>query len=429
MNEHRVAITGRALTTPLGNHVEEVWENWAEQRSSFIEVDSPIKSVSGSRFIGACQNIDRKVLHDRKVQKVINRKDLIGLVAALSAAKDAAINKGDITPERFGMYVGAGSTQIGDLEAYFPLIEDSLSSGTFDGQHFGRELLGSVNPMVMLQTLMNNTLCYTSVALDIRGTNANFMDFQISGLRAIGEAYWAIASGRADVVIAGGVAGRPEPFHAEEGIRMGYLARTDEEGCPPQNAIKPFDRTRGGTILSEGAGFIVLENEEHARRRGAPIYGYVNGMAVASDAGFGFLDKNRSRGLINALRLGLKRCQWEASDIDLIMGHANGSINGDYVEADAYEQVFGYHLNKIPITSPKSVMGEMSEAGAVANLSLGLEALRRKEVLPMGGFQNAEGPCSNLNIVKSKQSFEGNHILITARSFSGLSCVVGISGK
>src|SRR5690606_38314280 len=123
---------------------------------------------------------------------------------------------------------------------------------------FGKELMEIVNPLVVLQTLMNNGLCYGTMELDARGVNANYMDFQVAGLRAVGEAYRSIVTDRADIVVAGGVSGPVEPFQLAEGVRSGYLAKTAEVDGDVSGVVRPYDESRQGAILSEGSAYVML---------------------------------------------------------------------------------------------------------------------------------------------------------------------------
>ena len=424
--ERRVVITGTAMTSPAGMTLEENSDAWWTGKRNFTTTDLDLGSMQAAPHVGHCGKIDVSILPDRKIQKAINRKDLIGVVTALGAAKHAGIKKGQLNPERMGMYVGSGCTQVGDLSDYFPLIEKSTQASGHNPRVFGAQLMNVVNPMVMLKTLMNNTLCYTSVALDIRGVNANFMDFQIAGLRAVGEARQAIVSGRADVIIAGGVSATPEPFHADDGIKIGYLARTDGHGRDPNEAVRPFDQDRSGTILSEGAAFLVLESEEHALSRGATILGELKSYHMAADGGLAYWTDQPARGLSKTLR---QTCgtSGERDAVGFIVSHANGSVNGDLCEARAYRDFFGASVADIPVVSPKTVLGEMSEAAGVANIILAIEAIAKGAVPPTFNYQQGDAETSSLNVRAVSQKIKKATGLVTGRSFSGLACTVAIA--
>ncbi len=414
-SDRRVVITGRAINTPLGCNIDTIMQRWQAGESSFERREG--KTHQLTPYSGMCRELHP--LPDRKIQKVINRKDVIGLGTAMAAASDAGISRGSIDPSRIGMFVGAGCTQIGDLHPYFEHVKNCVNHNEFDSYKFGSEMLGSVSPMVTLQTLMNNTMCYASIALDIRGVNGNYMDFQASGLRAIAEGFYSIVEGRADVAIVGGIAATPEPFHARQGIAMGFLASTEE--CDPSKVIRPFDALRCGTILSEGSAFLVIESESHALRRRANIHGVIQGFSFANDAKFAFVGEQSSQAFARAI---IKACECAGvsiGDVGLIVADANGGTVADRVEVSALRSSFGGALKDIPVTAPKSVFGEMSEASSVASIILGLELQNHQHPIPdtRNHYEIADD-CQGIRLNSRERLSRDQSILLGTRSFSGV---------
>lgn len=422
-----VVITGRALNVPLGDDLPSVIQGWRSGKAAFCRDESMAKSLEVQHYVGLCPYMNLGLLPDRKVQKAITRKDLIGLVTALAAAKDAGLAKGKVQPERFGMFVGAGSTQLGDLLPYMDLIERCMLQGVFDTKRFGTDLMGQVTPMVMLQTLMNNTLCYASIALDIRGVNANYMDFQVAGLRALHEAMHAIKGNRADAVLVGGVAGRPEPYLADDGLRAGHIVRGLEKDLDAAHLIRPFDAKRTGTILSEGAAFLVLEEEDHALARGATILGRLSPMSFYSDAAFAFIDANASLALEKSISSVLSQVGYAKEGLSFVMAHANGSVEGDRVEAKTYGKVFGRRALDIPFHASKSSLGETAEAAPVINIILALDALNTGRIPATKNYDYGDEHTADLFVTKEEAEVYGHFALITARSFSGICTSVGVT--
>jgi 3-oxoacyl-[acyl-carrier-protein] synthase II len=427
----RVAITGIGLSTALGDDLAANIASWWEGRTHFSEA-SAASGLAGTsvKYAGECPEPPSAKLPDRKVKKILTRKDVIGMVTALQAAADAGITpcSGNFTPDRFGMYVGAGSTQIKDLTPYFPLVRQCVENGVFDSARFGTDMAALVNPMVVLQTLMNNTLCFTSIALDIRGVNSNFMDFNVSGLRAVGEAFRSIQSGRADLCLAGGVASPVEPFHIGTGINSGYLARTAEMGLPAAEVLRPYDESRCGTVLSEGASFLLLEREDHARARGARIWGFVEGYGSASDGPVEFMQETSAPGLGRSILLACREAGLAGNEVDLVIGHGNGVRNADNVEIDASADVLPYGT---PLASIKAVTGELGEAAGVVSCVAALDSLQRAMVPPT--FNYKSGEVRGLSVSASAQSLGGTsgtrdrRALVTQRSVLGVSCSLVLS--
>ena len=424
-----IVITGMGIGSPAGYTLEENVAACWEGKDCFSPITRYETVGSSVKFAGDCPDPDTRLLPDRKVQKILRRKDVISLVTTLAAARSAGIFPHKTNPERCGMYVGASSTQVGDLTPYFMLVEGcaDLNAGTFDSARFGEDLMSLVNPLVVLQNLMNNGLCFGSMTLDFRGVNANFMDFQIAGLRAIGEGLRSISQDRADVVVAGGVAGTVEPFQLAEGVKKGYLASTNGPGVNPSQVIQPWGERRCGTILSEGSSYLVLEEETHASARGAAICGRVLGFGLASDGQFSFMDAEESPGLVRAMKLAIQDARLSTDDIVAVLGHGNGAVQGDFLEISAYEKIFAGRSAKIPLASVKSVLGDMCEAAGAVSTCIALEAMRRRELPPTFNTPLQAQSSGRLSVSPKAQPISQGPIMITARSFLGLSAALIVS--
>lgn len=422
MMNRNVVITGAGIGSPAGYTLEENYAAWRQGIYSFSEIQTFNTQGSSVKYAGQCPPPPTKDLPNRKVQKVLRRKDIISLLTTLATAKHAGIAKGDVDPERFGMYVGAASTQIGDLTPYFTLVSQcaDMQKGTFDSERFGKELMEIVNPLVVLQTLMNNGLCYGTMELDARGVNANFMDFQVGGLRAVGEGFRSIATDRADVVIAGGVSGPVEPFQLAEGIRSGYLAKTSEMNDGVRDTVRPYDENRQGAILSEGSAYVMLEEEQHALRRGARIMGRISSFRLANDGVFDVRQQNDSPGLVRSLLEACQDAKVKRRDIGFVVGHGNGSRQADRAEAKAYLDFFNADHRHIPLTSPKSVLGDMCEAGGVIGLILALDSFQQNSTPPTYNYLKGDEFSSQLAIRPEEQSINHKRALVTSRNFLGL---------
>jgi 3-oxoacyl-[acyl-carrier-protein] synthase II len=419
----KVVVTGIGIASPAGYTLEENYQAWRSGRNCFTEITRFNTFGSSVVYAGDCAAPDAKKLPDRKVQKILRRKDIISLLCTIDAAAHAGIKKGSIDPERFGMYVGAGSTQIGDLTPYFTLVAEcaNLDDGTFDSAKFGAKLMELVNPLVVLQTLMNNALCFGTMTLDIRGVNSNFMDFHVAGLRAIGEAFRSIAYGRADAVIAGGVAGPVEPFQLAEGIHSGYLAKTKDLKIPVSEVVRPWDQNRMGAVLSEGSAYLVLEEESHAVARGANILARIQGYQLASDGSFDFTSQSEGSGLARSMDGALIEAGLKAQDVGFVVGHGNGSKYADSSEAKSYTKFFGDFGRKLPLVSNKSCLGDMCEAGGAVGVILALESIAKGEIPPTFNFKSGDAYSGLLSIKPEPQKILNKTALITSRNFVGLS--------
>jgi 3-oxoacyl-[acyl-carrier-protein] synthase II len=421
-----IVITGVGMTCPLGNNSDKVYESWLEGQHNF----SPIKNFNVEntpvQYAGHCLDPDTKALPDRKVQKILRRKDLLSLLTTIRAAQDADIKNAHLDPDRMGMYVGTSATQIGDLTPYFTLVAQcaDLKQGTFDSDKFGQDMLNLVNPLVVLQTLMNNALCFGTMTLDLRGVNANFMDFQVSGLRAIGEAFLSIRDGRADLAIAGGVAGPVEPFQLAEGVQVKYLAHTLGLKRPISEVIRPWDKDRMGTILSEGTAYVVLEEKQNALKRGAKIYASIKGFGLAHDGHLSLFSKKPALGLELALQQCIAQAGVSEDNIAAIIGHGNGSHLYDWNELRTYERVFKARKSPIWITSPYASLGDLCEASGPCSTILGIDCFQRGVLPATANHMDFEEPLKNTIIARKPRELDRPYLLITSRNFFGLGCAL-----
>ena len=396
-------------------------------KPNFKFVKNPVFEDESFLIVGECDELDRKKLYDRKVQKVTTKKDILGLISAFESLRDAGIEKGSMDPERFGIFTGAASTHVNDLEPYKELLEKTTVKGVVNVSEFGKNLLGNVNPMVMMQTLMNNVLCYVSIPVDIRGVNANFMDYQAAGLRALGEGFWAIREGRADQVIAGGISGAPDLYHAAEGIDLGYLVPSSKNKSASLDVVKPYNVDRQGTVLSEAAAFCVLESLESARKRGAHIYGEITGFSMNSEAGFHYMKENSGEAMAKCFRAHLSRFSIPLDRIGAVYGHGNGSINGDRLDMEVLQEIFSATTETVPLTSTKAVLGETNEASAVLNLIDATQSLEQSIVPGIHNYTSDGRIIKGMLISSREQELKSPDILITAKGFSGINAILSLT--
>lgn len=419
-NRRNVVITGAGIASAAGFTVEENLSACWEGKCFFREITRYDTAGTAIKYGAQYGKIPAQELPDRKIQKYLNIKDVASLIAITSAAKNAGLDQSKINPERFGIFVGSGSTQIGDLTPYFLLVKACVDeqNALFDSRRFGGEVCNIVNPMVVMQALLNNSLCFGSKLLDARGTNANYMDFEISGMRAVGEAFNSIAENRADAAVAGALSATLEPFNLLESYHLGIYAKTNEDRDPARIA-KPFDANRCGAIPAEGAAYIVLEEEERAQIRGANILGRIAAVSFASDSHK--LDEDtESSGLLLALKKSLDNSQHKVSDIGLIAASANGSEKNDKIEAKTYVNFLADARHSIPVFSTKGVTGEMNEASSVLSLILTLDALKRKKVPRTFNFEHGDDVSSQLLISGEENICRSNVGIVSSRSQLGV---------
>ena len=302
---------------------------------------------------------------------------------ALGAAKQAAVASGllesgalnsKIDPTRFGIYLGSGEGNQ-DFDTFSKMMVAGLADNDegFDMTRFtkaGRELL---NPVNMLEQEPNMPAGYLAGLLGAEGPNANCLTACAASSQAVGEATEIIRRGEADLMLSGGAHSMIHPLGVTGFCLLTALSTRNEE---PTTASRPFDRTRDGFVLGEGAAMVILEELEHARRRGAHIYGEILGYGSTADA-YRVTDIHpQGRGAIRCIRMALQDAGVDSSDVDYVNAHGTSTQVNDRVETLACREVFGENAMNTPISSTKSMMGHLIAAAGVTELIVCLMAIR-----------------------------------------------------
>ena len=417
MKTKRVVITGVGAKTNLGASLPDALSLWRAGRYSFEAF--PSSTFIDQKFLaGFCRQEDVSKLPDRKIQKVTTRKDRLGLLALLGAV-DSAKSSGfwNVVPERMGIFVGAASTQMSDLAPYVPLLRECFDPlrDEVDLEKFGSMLLGKVNPMVMMQSLMNNILCYASIHLDARGPNRNFVDFQSAGMQAVMAGADSILDGFCDVAVVGGAGSTPDAAQLSEGVRLKLLTATGEG---EKARVRPYSKDATGTIISEGAAFLVLEERESAIHRGANILAEVYGYACCHDGSLG----PSSEGLEKAIRRSCFDAGISTSEISLMMGHGSGIFDFDRMETSAYQNI----PSGFAVHTPKFAFGETGEASGVLATVCGLDVLESKCIPLCQEEDDGSWDREILGNLHHTQDFKSGMICIHTRSFNGINAAMVI---
>ena len=275
------------------------------------------------------------------------------------------MEKGKIDPERFGVIIGAGTIP-GNLDDLGPAAQASLDDqpDRIDLKKWGERGMARIPPTWMLNHVPNMMACHVSILHDARGPNNTISQTDVAGLLALGEALRAVRRGRADLFLVGGADAKIDPLTLARQCLFSPLLRRNDE---PEKASRPFDRSRDGLVLGEGGGVLVLEELEHARRRGARIYAEVVGFAAAFDRG---LD---GAGLARAVRTALAEAGVEPGDLDHVNAQGYSTPTADAAEARALREVFG-PVAPLPVFAPKSYLGNGGAASGPTELAAGLLA-------------------------------------------------------
>lgn len=398
----RVAITGVGLISPIGTKPDEYWSALAEQRSGVrAPILTPPEDAQGWSLLvageargftgsigdfGELESGTKKAI--RKALKMMCRETQMAVAAAQLALADAGLAAGDGDPERAGVVLGSDYmlTMPGD---YVRGVAKCEVAGEFHYEKWGDEGLEEVEPLWMLRYLPNMPASHIAIFNDLRGPNNSLTMREAGGLMAAGEAFRMIARGHADRMVAGATGTRLMPMQAIHSMQTDELA---PPGDDPAAACRPFDRDRAGTVAGEGAGMVVLEALDEARRRGATIYGEVTGFGASQVTDHALRGRNDAA-LANATRAALRDAGRGPEGVGHVNAHGLGTRAGDAAESRAIRDVFGDHADKLPVVALKSYFGNLGAGGGVVELIGSLLAVREGVLPRVLNFQQADPDC------------------------------------
>ena len=346
----RVVVTGLGAVTDVGNTVPEFWKSLVEGRSGIGPITSFTPTPEWSvTFAGQVRNLEPEKRIDPKSISRMDRFSVFGMCAAEEAVADSGMDFSTGDPYRYGVAIGSG---IGGIDT----IETSLQKLFDRGPR-------SVSPFVVPKLMVNALAGNVSIRFGLKGPNIACATACATGSHAIGAAYHMIQRGDADAIVAGGSEGAVTRLCVGSFAAMKALSTRNDA---PEKASRPFDRDRDGFVLAEGAGIVVLEELEHAKRRGARIYAELTGFGVTGDASHIAAPDDQGRGAQKAMEIAIRDAELDASAIGYINAHGTSTPLGDKAEVVAVKSLFGAHAQKLAMSSTKSVTGHcLGGAGAI----------------------------------------------------------------
>ncbi|MFG3283569.1 beta-ketoacyl-[acyl-carrier-protein] synthase family protein [Streptomyces sp. NPDC048111] len=414
----RVVVTGLGAVSPLGGDVPELWQGLLDGQCGVSVMEGPEFDGLPVR-LAAPAAIDPAGLLPKPVARRMNRSAQFALLAAREAWRDAGLDPGGtvasgLRPTRTGVSMG---TIIGGA----PVMVQSRLTLDARGPR-------AVSPHTSPMTVPSAASAQISRDLDIRGEARTFVSACASGTEAIGQGIDAIRSGRVDLVVAGGTEAviTPEILAAFAAMRA-VSTRNDQ----PEHASRPFDEARDGFVLGEGAGVLVLEDEEHARARGARIYCEAAGWGLSADAFHMAAPEPEGRGIEAAVRSALADAGATPGDVAHVNAHATATAEGDRTEALALGRLFGSHVRDIPVTANKGALGHLQGAAGAVEAIAAILTLRDGLIPPTVGCDHPEEglgldvvretpralpPCGDI-VLSNSFGFGGHNAVLAFRRF------------
>jgi 3-oxoacyl-[acyl-carrier-protein] synthase II len=360
----RVVVTGIGVVAPNGITTDDFWKNCSEGKSGISKIQCFNADGYPCSIAGEIKDFDvRPYVKDAKQLRVMGRNIQFAVGAAHQARENAGIDINHIDPSRFGVCMGSGVVPM-DLKELVPPIVASLDPDMrFLHERFGEVGPDSLHPLWLLKLLPNMLSSHLAILHHAEGPSNTITTACAAGTQAIGEAFRLIARDDADLMLAGGSDSRLEPLMIVAYSALGALSRSRR---PEHEVSRPFDRERDGFVLGEGAAVLMLEELEHARKRGAKIYAEVTGYGSSCDA-YGLTRPDPSgKGARRAMETALKEAKMNRDDIDYINAHGTSTRLNDEMETNAVKAALGPDAKRVPLSAIKSMTGHLiGAAGAV----------------------------------------------------------------
>jgi 3-oxoacyl-[acyl-carrier-protein] synthase II len=411
--KRRVVVTGMGCITPVGNTVESMWKSLQECASGIGPLTYFDASTFPTKFASQVKNYnlgDYVPNPERYAHCGRNIQFAIG--AATQAMKDSGLEDKDVEPPRFGVYLGSGEGQQ-DFPAFLSMIAQATQAdGTLDYKRFTELCLETLVGEKERQQEPNMTAAHLAALFNAQGPNLNCLTACAASSQAMGEATELIRHGDADVMLTGGA---HSMIHGFGVTGFNLLTALSTRNDDPRRASRPFDRDRDGFVLGEGAGMLVLEELEHAKRRGAKIYGEVAGYGSSADS-YRITDIHpEGRGAATCIKMAMDDAGVNPDEIDYINAHGTSTAVNDRTETMAIKRALGDAAYRTPVSSTKSMMGHLiAAAGAVEAITCLLAIC--DDVLPPTINYETPDPDCDLDYIPN-QPREGKAKIALSNSF------------
>ncbi|MFQ5430076.1 MAG: beta-ketoacyl-[acyl-carrier-protein] synthase family protein [Phycisphaerae bacterium] len=417
MKKNRVVITGLGVVTPVGLGITETFDALVEKRCGIRRIEAFDPGRFSSQIAGEVAGFkvrDCVPKGYRKATKVMARDIELAVMAAYEAVKDAGLKTKclverdeveggvDVDSTRFGANIGAGLicadlTELAGALATAAEHPESPTDRAFSLLKWGSEGMANLTPLWLLKFLPNMLACHVTIVHDCQAPSNTITCGEASSHLAIGEAFRTIERGAADICICGGAESKLNPMGLMRQALLGRLATDFNDN--PTAACRPFDVARTGTVISEGAGLIILENLDRARERGATIYAELVGFGASVNCSHWLRPQPDGRGLALATRKALADAGVTADQVDLLNASGVGIRDHDASEAAAIRAVFGDRAASIPVMAIKGAIGNNGAGSGAIDMSVLSTAMQRGVIPPSLNTETVDPECG-INVVR-----------------------------
>lgn len=400
--DRRVVVTGMGMVTALGLSLQETWEGLLNGRSGVRLIDAFPTDGFPTRIAAQVTGFDALEYMGRKEARRAGRFTQFAVATASEALLQSKLDLQAEDRTRVGLQIGSA---IGGL----PVIEEQTVILRQDGPR-------RINPVFVPTVIVSAAPCFLAVQWGIKGPASTPAAACATGIVAVGDALRWLQRGDADVVLAGGTESTITPLALASFSRLGALSVHNEE---PERACRPFDVSRDGTVLGEGAAMLVLETEEHARGRGAEIQAEVLGYGLAEDGYHMTAPDPSGQGAMRAMTLALKDSGIQPDEVDCIVAHGTGTPLNDVSETRAIHGVFGEHAHKLLVTSNKPGIGHTLGAAGGVSICLAIKSILEGLVPPTANLLTPDPQCDLDYVPLKPRPAAVDTVLANAIGFGG----------
>ena len=400
--KRRVVVTGIGLVTPCGIGTDNVWNNILSGKSGIGPITRFNTDRFDTKFAGEVKDFNPE---DYVQPKEVKKMDLFihyALAAAHIAVKDAGLDMGKEDPERVGVVVGTGLGGLPTIEKYHSVL---LERGP-----------GRITPFFIPMLIANEAPGHIAIQHGMKGPNLCIVTACATGAHSIGDACRIIQYGDADVMVAGGSEANLTPLTVGGFNAMKALSTKNDD---PMKASRPFDRDRDGFVVAEGSGIIILEELEHAKKRGARIYAEMAGYGYNGDAYHITAPCPDGDGFIRCMRMALRDAHISPDHVDYINAHGTSTKLNDYIETLAIKEVFKAKAYRIPVSSTKSMTGHLLGAAGAVEAVFSILSIRDQVCPPTINYENPDPECDLDYVPNTARKCTINTVMSNGFGFGG----------
>jgi 3-oxoacyl-[acyl-carrier-protein] synthase II len=401
----RVVVTGLGTVNSLCSDIPGFWAGLCAGRSGVGTIEQFDTTAFKVHFGGEVKDFNAEAVIEPKTAKRLDRFAQFALAASLSAVKDSGVEFGKEDPYRCGVIIGSGIGGLNEFEEQHNRYRDGGP--------------GRISPFVIPKMIPNAAAGNVSIQFGACGPCTAVSTACSSAANALGDALRAIQHDQADIVISGGSESTITPMGLGGFVSARALSLRNDD---PKGASRPFDKDRDGFVLSEGAGIVILEELEHARKRGATIYAELLGVGSTADAHHITAPHPTGAGAAMAMRVALRDAKKNPEDVQYVNAHGTSTPLGDEAETKAIKQVFGAHAHKLAVSSTKSMIGHLLGASGGVELIACVLSIKHGVIHPTINYQTPDPACDLDYVPNTARETPVRRAISNSFGFGGHNC-------